>query len=103
MHHTIRQKQKKVEQYPWVVVFRTCYGFVFQGARPMDNILPAWWNVVFFNFFFMAVPAAYESSQTRGQMGAAAAGLRHSHSNARSELHLRPTPQFAATLDPLTH
>ena len=28
------------------------------------------------------------------------AGLRHSHSNTRSELHLGPTPQFTATPDP---
>ena len=26
--------------------------------------------------------------------------LRHSHSNARSELHLLPTPQLITTLDP---
>ena len=29
-----------------------------------------------------------------------AAGLHHSHSNARSESSLRPTPQLTATLDP---
>jgi len=32
-------------------------------------------------FLFMAAPAAYGSSQARGQIGAAAAGLCHSHSN----------------------
>ena len=37
---------------------------------------------------FKATPAAYGSSQARGQIGALAAGLRHSHSNTRSELHL---------------
>ena len=44
---------------------------------------------------------AHGSSQARVQ--AAAASLRHSHSNARSELHLRPTPQLMATqiLNPL--
>ena len=26
--------------------------------------------------------------------------LHHSHSNARSEPHLQPTPQLAATMDP---
>ena len=36
----------------------------------------------------MAVPAAYGISQAKGRMGAAAAGLRHSHSNTGSELHL---------------
>ena len=41
---------------------------------------------------FRAVPAAYGRSQARGPIGAAAACLHHSHSNAGSELHLRPTP-----------
>ena len=47
-----------------------------------------------FNFFFClflvfrAEHEAYGSSWARGQIGAAAAGLYHSHSNARSEPHL---------------
>jgi len=45
-------------------------------------------NSFFFFFLFRAAPAACGSSQARGQIGAAAAGLYHSHSNARSELHL---------------
>ena len=32
-----------------------------------------------FFFFFRAIPAAYGSSQAKGRIGAAAAGLRHSH------------------------
>ena len=48
-----------------------------------------------------AAPVAYGGSQARGQIGAAAAGLRHSHSNTRSEQCLwPPTPQLTATLDP---
>ena len=47
-----------------------------------------------------AVPAAYGSSQARGPIGAIAAGLHHSHSNAGSESHLQPTPQLTATPDP---
>ena len=43
---------------------------------------------------------AYGNSQARGQIGIAAAGLRHSYSNMGSEPHLRPTPQFVATRDP---
>ena len=35
-------------------------------------------------FFFRASPMAYGTSQTRGPIGAAAAGLRHSHSNSGS-------------------
>jgi len=58
-----------------------------------------------FNLFiiiclFRATPVAYGSSQARGRFGAAAAGLPSSHSNAGSELHLRPTPQLTATPDP---
>ena len=49
---------------------------------------------------FRAVPAAFGSSQARGPMGAAAANLGRSHSNARSELHLGPTLQLMAKPDP---
>jgi len=41
-------------------------------------------------FLFTDEPAAYRSSQARGQIGAGAAGLHHSHSNTRSEPHLWP-------------
>ena len=49
---------------------------------------------------FWAAPAAYGGSQARGQIGAVAASLRQSHSNAGSEPHLQPTPQLTATPDP---
>ena len=49
---------------------------------------------------FRAAPAAYRGSQVRGLIGAITAGLCQSHSNARSELHLRPTPQLTAMPDP---
>ena len=48
----------------------------------------------------MATPVACGSSQARGRIGAAAVGLRHSHSNTRSEPHLQPTLQLATTPDP---
>ena len=50
-------------------------------------------------FLFMAVTAACGSSQARGQIGAVAASLHHSHSNARLKL-LRLTPQLAVMPDP---
>ena len=57
-----------------------------------------------FSFFvfclFRAALVGYGGSQTRDPIGAVAAGPRHSHSHARSEPHLRPTPQLSATLDP---
>jgi len=43
---------------------------------------------------------AYGGSQARGLIRAIAAGLHHSHSNARSEPCLPPTPQITAMLDP---
>ena len=54
----------------------------------------------FFFFLFRAAVAAYGSSQARGQIATVATGLHHSYSHARSEPHLRPTPQLTATPDP---
>ena len=48
----------------------------------------------FLLFFFRATPVAYGGSQPRGQIGAVATALHHSHSNARSEPCLWPTPQL---------
>ena len=50
-----------------------------------------------------AAPRAYGSSQAKGQIGAAAASLGHSHSKARSKSCLQPTPQLKAAriLNPL--
>ena len=62
--------------------------------------------LLFFFFFFClfafsrAAPAAHGVSQARGLIGAVASGLHHSHSNAGSQLCLRPTPQVMATPDP---
>ena len=39
---------------------------------------------------------AYGGSQAKGGVASAAASLHHSHSNARSELHLRPIPHLIA-------
>ena len=50
--------------------------------------------------FLRAALVAYGDSQARGLIGAAAASLRQSHSSARSELCLQPTPQLTATMDP---
>ena len=57
-----------------------------------------WMNFyeTFFFFFFKAEPEAYGSSQAKGQIGATAAGLHHSHSHMGSEPHLQPTPQLTA-------
>ena len=53
--------------------------------------LPVFVFVLFYFYFYLlfrAAPAAYGGSQARGQIRAIAAGLHHSHSNARSERRL---------------
>ena len=54
----------------------------------------------YFFFIFRVTLVAFGSSQARGPVGAAAAGLHHSYRSARSKLLPRPTPQLTATLDP---
>ena len=77
------------------------------GLLPSFPSLPVMWlNFFFLNYLFIycfSGPLLWHMegrSQARGQTGAAAADLRHSHSHARSELRLQPTPQLTATLDP---
>ena len=57
---------------------------------------------IFIFCIFKATPEVYGSSQARGRIGAVAASLHHSHSHihARSQPHLRPTPQLTAMPDP---
>ena len=45
-------------------------------------------HLSFFSLLIRVTPLAYGNSQARGQIGAIAAGLHHSHSNARSEPQL---------------
>ena len=56
-------------------------------------------DLSFFFGLFRAVPAA-RGSQARGLIRATAAGLHPSHSNARSELRLRPTLKLSSTPNP---
>ena len=54
-----------------------------------------WWNTV--GCLFVCFPLATQCGiiwnfWARGQIGAAAAGLGHSHGNTGSKLHLQPTP-----------
>ena len=43
---------------------------------------------------------AYGSPQARGQIGATAVSLHHSHSNVGSESCLQPTPELTVKPDP---
>ena len=58
----------------------------------------------FLKFFvfclFRAAPVAHGGSQARGEVGAVATGLRHSHSNGGRKPHLRPIPQLMPMPDP---
>ena len=59
----------------------------------LHPVLAAWSENVHFFFFFLfglfrAAPAAYGDPHAGGQIGAVAAGLHHSHSNAIAELRL---------------
>ena len=77
------------------------------GTKYLTTLLPQWiihrwlrsW-IFFFCLFFRASSMTCGGSQARGLVRATAAGLCHSHSNARSEPHLWPTPQLTATPDP---
>ena len=59
-----------------------------------------WFFGGFLFFLFRATPTAYGSSQVRGQIRAATASLRLSHSNLASKPCLQPTPQLMAMQDP---
>ena len=67
----------------------------------MSSLGP-WDGSIFLFFFCILGPQLRytEVSQARGRIGAAAASLHHSHSNARSKHHLGPRPQLMAMLDP---
>ena len=67
--------------------------------------LPTTMVLIFFFFLLSsrATPVAYQGSQARGPNGTVATGPHQRHSNAGTELHLLPTPQLMAKLDPLTH
>ena len=77
---------------------------------PLTQVLSVPRNALSLSFFlsfslsffllFRATPAANGGSRARGQIGAVATGLRHSHNNARSEPHLQSTPRLSAMLDP---
>ena len=80
----------------WLVLFSS---LAFHRAE-VFWVFFGFWGFFFFFCLFRAAPAAYGGSQARGLMRATAAGLHHSHSHSRSELHLQPIPQLRAMPDP---
>ena len=90
LNEVVFVKTSSAERYPHVVIQQSKMQVLFgHFAEPF-----------LFFFLFTAAPAACGSSQARGQIEGTAAGLHHSHSHARSEPRLLPTPQLSAMLDP---
>ena len=80
----------------WILVtfkiFRLITGFLyFDYNVPCHDLLSFFFFFFFFFLQHMEIPRLIR---------AAVAGLRHSHSNARSEPHLQSTPQLTATPGP---
>ena len=73
---------------------------IFGARGPHINNCPTPAFGLSFFFWGGAGPVAYGGSQARGLIGAVNAILCQSHSNAKSEPHLQPTPQLAAMQDP---
>ena len=68
--------------------------------NPMDAFVSTILLLLLLFYLFRAALLVYGSSQTRGSIGAVAAGLYHSHRNMGCQLHLQPTLELTATLDP---
>ena len=69
---------------------------------PLPLTLHLVFILFYFILFFRVASEAHGSSQAKGQIGAAAAGLHHSHSNARSVTHwVRPGIKPASSWIPV--
>ena len=79
-----------------VNIYIYIYFHIHEGAQFFFFLV--WGVLVVVDFLFSGVffrlfgasSTAYGSSQSRGRIGGAPAGLCHSHTNARSEPHLQP-------------
>ena len=81
-----------LDPMPWTGLHKCLESQCLQGQAPSFSFF------FFFLFFiFRATPGACGSSQARSLIRAIAAGLHHSHSNAKSKPRLQPTPQLTAT------
>ena len=94
LYEILRDKIKK--KYLHVLTFNKQ---VKRGESLLICILYMYMYIFFCLFAFSRAAPTYGGSQARGLIRAAAADLRHSHSNARSEPHLRSTPQLMAMPD----
>ena len=71
----------------------------FHWATTETPCIPFFFFFVFLSFS-RSVPEACGGSKAMGPIEAVSTGLHHSHSNARSEPRLRPTPQLVAMPNP---
>ena len=70
------------------IMRKKCYGHQMNESDAYPLIWKTIHKVGFFFFFFSSLgkpPMVCGGSQARGQIGAVAAGLHHSHSNAKSK------------------
>ena len=63
-----------------LMLFNILFIVVFKSLSANHMISSIYETTPFFFFLFIAAPVAYGSSRARGQIGASAAGLQHSHS-----------------------
>ena len=93
----------KSQNFPQIIFLGLkCLNCQQLGSELHINVLSS--GFTFFFFLGRATPAAYGSSQARGWIRDAAAGLCPSHINMGFKLHLGPTPQLTIMLDLyLTH
>ena len=97
MKKSKRNKRRQMFHFSWRVMLCKC-------ANALNDLVPCWqgnpgvgkavnpwypflWLFLLFLNLFTAVLAAYGSSQARGQIGAAAAGLYQNHSHTGSKPH----------------
>ena len=75
--------------------------FFLEGdCLPFNKKLPAMGVLMMTFFFFNGLTCGIWKFLGWGGIGAAGAGLCHSHNNQGSEPHLQPVLQLAATADP---
>ena len=97
LQDTIKFACKKERLIP-LSLQKTIYIYIYMYIKEIIYI----YIYFFFGLFAFsrAAPGAYGGSRARGLIQAVAAGLHHSHRNARSQPCLQPTPQLTAMPDP---
>ena len=81
---TVAKQSDHCKAIPVIIgVFHYCCYMNYSYPRKDEHI--AWIDFFFVLSFFRAEPMADGASQARGQIGAVAMGLHHSHSNAESD------------------